>query len=134
MTQRPIRDIAPAMRPTALSALYRGFSRRCPRCGCGPLFVGWYGALEQCTECGWIYERGDGDTWAFTYISTAFISGLLVVGMFLLTPPNLIVGWSVLVASILVLMIGSMPRRRGLAIAVEYLVRCWSRADDDEQG
>ena len=49
-------------------ALWRGLRRRCPSCGVGRLFSGWAHHLEQCPECGLVYERNPGNTWAFTIL------------------------------------------------------------------
>jgi len=72
--------MAPTLtRPFVLRALGRGWRRRCPHCGIGPLFSGWAHHLDRCTSCGLVFERNRGDTWAFTIIGDRLPLGALVV-------------------------------------------------------
>jgi uncharacterized protein (DUF983 family) len=109
-------------RPSAVQALLRGLRRRCPRCGEGPLFAGWNRLHEECPVCGLAFERRSGDTWFFMYMSTAGLTGLLVVTMFLLHPRVLWIG-QLLVCLAAVALIGlSLPYRKGIAVALDYLL------------
>jgi uncharacterized protein (DUF983 family) len=109
-------------RPTFLQALLRGLRHRCPRCGEGPLFAGWNRLHEHCPVCGLAFERRSGDTWFFMYMSTAGLTGLLVVIMFLIRPRVLWIG-QVLVCLAAVAIIGlSLPYRKGVAVALDYLI------------
>src|SRR6185295_20311827 len=74
-----MREVQP--RPSALQALRRGLRHRCPRCGEGPLFAGWNRLYDECPVCGLAFERRSGDTWFFMYMSTAGLTGMLVVTM-----------------------------------------------------
>ena len=38
--------------------LWRGLRRRCPRCGSGGLFRGWFHMVEVCPRCGHRFEAG----------------------------------------------------------------------------
>lgn len=108
--------------PSVSQALLRGFRGRCPRCGEGPLFAGWNRLHERCGVCGLAFERRSGDTWFFMYMSTAGLSGTLVVVMFLIRPRVLWVG-QIVVALAAVAIIGfSLPYRKGIAVALDYLV------------
>lgn len=49
-----------AGRPRFLTVLARGFRRRCPRCGAGGLFDGWFELKPNCPSCGLATERGEG--------------------------------------------------------------------------
>ena len=109
-------------RPSIPRALFRGVQRRCPRCGEGPLFAGWNRLHERCAVCGLAFEKRSGDTWFFMYMSTAGLTGLLVVTMFLLRPRVLWIG-QVLVGLAAIAIIGlSLPIRKGIAIALDYLL------------
>jgi len=48
--------------------------------------VSWNRLRESCPVCSLRYERHTGDTWFFMYMSTAGLTGFLVVCMFLLRP------------------------------------------------
>jgi uncharacterized protein (DUF983 family) len=95
---------------------------RCPRCGKAPMFQGWNHLHERCAVCGLDIEARSGDTWFFMYMSTAGLTGTIVVIMFLLRPRVLWVGQLlVLVAAVLVIGL-SLPLRKGVAIALDYLM------------
>ena len=108
--------------PSVAQALLRGLRRRCPRCGEGTLFAGWNRLHERCLVCGLAFEKRSGDTWFFMYMSTAGLTGLLVVTMFLIRPRVLWIG-QVLVGLAAIAIIGlSLPIRKGIAIALDYLL------------
>src|SRR5829696_10137140 len=76
----------------------------CPRCGEAPMFQGWNHLHERCAVCGLEIEARSGDTWFFMYMSTAGLTGTIVVIMFLLRPRVLWVGQLlVMVAAVLVI-------------------------------
>ena len=86
------------------------------------MFQGWNHLHDRCSVCGLAIEARSGDTWFFMYMSTAGLTGLIVVTMFLLRPRVLWVG-QVLVVIVAVAVIGlSLPLRKGVAIALDYLV------------
>ncbi|MFO1463695.1 MAG: DUF983 domain-containing protein [bacterium] len=95
---------------------------RCPRCGQGPLFSGWIEIREKCGVCGLSLASREGDTWAFMYISTAFITGLFVLAMLFVLPGNLWLGRLWVALSALFFFIATWPFRKGLAIAIDYWV------------
>jgi hypothetical protein len=56
------------------------------------------------------------------YFTTALLTGVVILPMLFLAPPD---GWTarVIVLPIaLVLILGTLPARKGIAIAIEYLV------------
>ena len=113
--------IAPS-RPPFLQTLLRGLRQRCPRCGKAPLFAGWNRLHETCPVCGLEFERRVGDTWFFMYMTTAGLTGSLVVAMFLIRPRVIWVG-QILVALAAVAIIGlTLPHRKGLAVAIDYWI------------
>jgi uncharacterized protein (DUF983 family) len=109
-------------RPTFRTAVMRGLRARCPRCGEGELFQGWNRLRETCSVCGLRYEPRTGDTWFFMYMSTAGMTGALVVIMFLVRPRVLWIGQAVVLVAALVVMLLSLPLRKGVAVALDYLV------------
>jgi uncharacterized protein (DUF983 family) len=110
-----------AARVPPLLALRRGLARRCPRCGQGKLFHGWNKLNERCPACGLVYERQTGDTWFFMYMTTAGLTGVLVVTMFLLRPPVVWIGQLLVALAALVVIVLSLPFRKGIAVALNYL-------------
>ncbi len=109
-------------RPPFLRTLLRGLRQRCPRCGEGPLFAGWNRLHETCPVCGLELEGRVGDTWFFMYMTTAGLTGSLVVLMFLIRPKVIWVG-QILVALAAFAIIGlTLPHRKGIAVAIDYWI------------
>lgn len=102
-------------------ALLRGLRKRCPRCGQGSMFNGWYTIRERCLPCSLPFEPRDGDTWAFMYLSTGFLTGLFIIAMLLIRPDSLMAGRTMIVIGAIVVIVGTLPYRKGLAVAVDYL-------------
>jgi len=121
----------PARRSVSFfQVLIRGLRLRCPRCGEGKLFASWNHLLETCPVCGLEIERRLGDTWFFMYMSTAGLSGALVVAMFVIRPRVVWVG-QILVCLAAIAIIGlSLPYRKGIAVALDY----WIERDGSGDG
>ncbi|HEV2854805.1 MAG TPA: DUF983 domain-containing protein [Thermoanaerobaculia bacterium] len=109
-------------RPPFRQTLLRGLRQRCPRCGEGPLFAGWNRLHEHCTVCGLELERRVGDTWFLMYMTTAGLTGSLVVAMFLIRPRVLWVGQVVVCLAAVVIIGLSLPLRKGIAVALDYWI------------
>ena len=105
------------------TAVRRGATRRCPHCGKGPLFSGWAHHLERCSNCGLVFERNPGDTWAFTIIGDripiAIIIALIYFGF---GRSHRVLGLFV-IGMLGVLLIVTAPNRWGIGIALHYLSR-----------
>jgi uncharacterized protein (DUF983 family) len=43
-----------------LRVLWHGFTKRCPRCGAGHLFNGWFDLKPYCPRCSYKFEREEG--------------------------------------------------------------------------
>ena len=115
-------------RPSFRTALMRGIRGSCPRCGRARIFKRWFTIHPKCLSCGLDFESLQPDTWAFMYITTAGMTGLIVVVMLLIRPSNLFVGRVVLVCASASLIVGTLPYRKGLAIAIESFIR-YTRGD-----
>jgi uncharacterized protein (DUF983 family) len=109
-------------RPSISPAIRRGLRKRCPHCGIGPLFSGWT-HLERCSNCGLVFERNPGDTWAFTVIGDRVpIAGIIVLIYFGVVRTYRTLGWTIL-AVLTVLLVWTAPNRWGFGIALHYLSR-----------
>ena len=109
-------------RPPFLQTLLRGLRQRCPRCGEGPLFAGWNRLHEHCPVCGLEFERRVGDTWFFMYMTTAGLTGSLVVAMFLIRPRVVWIGQLVVCVAAVAIIGLSLPLRKGVAVALDYWI------------
>lgn len=72
------REIAVSSIPLGTS-LKRGLRLRCPRCGGGRLFAGYFRMYESCPNCGLKYERAPGYFLGSTYINYGLTSAVLIV-------------------------------------------------------
>ncbi len=52
----------------------RALRLRCPRCGVGQLFRGWFTMHRHCPQCGFLYERDPGFFLGSTYLNYGFTS------------------------------------------------------------
>jgi uncharacterized protein (DUF983 family) len=64
--------------------LLRGFTRRCPRCGSGGLFNGYFELAERCPGCGCRFEARpeDGLFLGALTVNLAITEGVLLLGLF----------------------------------------------------
>ena len=94
---------------------------RCPRCGVGRIFRRWwtYTEYKGCQDCGLPYDPR-GESLAFMYLSTAFLTGVMFIVLITTPPQNLATYRVGLVLGALILYGATMPVRKGLAIALNY--------------
>jgi uncharacterized protein (DUF983 family) len=94
---------------------------KCPRCGVGPIFRRWWTYTEytQCPSCGLSYDPR-GESLAFMYLSTAFLTGVMFIVLIEMPPQDLATYRIGLVLAALALYGATMPVRKGLAIALNY--------------
>ena len=100
----------------------RGVQLRCPRCGVGKLYGRWNVLVERCPQCGCEIDRRGGDTWFATYMSTAFLTGLIVLWMFLFPMSDHVTGEVIVIAAWFALIVRSLPYRKALAIGFDYWI------------
>ena len=76
--------------PARSLMLWRGLTRRCPRCGSGHLFHRWFSMVPDCPRCGLHFEREEGYWVGAVAINTIVIGGVfaivLIVTMILTVP------------------------------------------------
>ena len=56
----PVRDQDHVTTPSPARMLLRGMAKRCPACGAGRLFRGWFTMADRCPGCGYHFEREEG--------------------------------------------------------------------------
>jgi uncharacterized protein (DUF983 family) len=59
--------------------LWRGLTKRCPVCGSGNLFDGWFKMKERCPRCGYRFEREEGFFLGAIVVNLAVAEGLMAV-------------------------------------------------------
>ena len=108
--------------PFSRQLLGRALRLRCPRCGEGRIFrrILTYSEYRSCPRCELPYDPR-GESLAFMYVSTAFLTGLMVVVMLLMHPETIASGRLVVIPIALALYLFTLPTRKALAIALNYL-------------
>ena len=79
------------------------------------------GVKRACDHCGLVFDPLEGNSWWFMYFTTAFLTGLVIIGMLLFPPANIWVGRAVVLVVALSIYVASFPFRKGLALAIDYL-------------
>jgi uncharacterized protein (DUF983 family) len=67
-----------------LVLLARAMRLRCPNCGEGKLFAGWFRMHPRCSECGFKFERGPGYWLGSIYVNYGLAAILVTAGFFVL--------------------------------------------------
>lgn len=110
--------------PKLRTLLWRGFNKKCPRCGQGPIYKRWIKMRNHCSECGLHYLPDQGDLWGpLVFLDRVlFIIPLVVLFYFRVRHPNwtLFVLVGGLTASVLIF---TVPHRLGMSLAIDYLIR-----------
>ena len=65
-------------------AMVRGIRLRCPRCGYGPIFRGWFAMAPSCRSCGFRFEREQGYFVGAIYLNYAATVLIALLGYFVL--------------------------------------------------
>ena len=89
-------DALPPARPGSL--LVRALRLRCPRCGEGRLFRGWFAMNDRCPVCGRRFNRAPGYLLGSIYINYGVTAVLVVVVYFSLYFGEVLDGKQLLVA------------------------------------
>ena len=71
--------MTPPARPSPVRMIGRGLVKRCPLCGGGGLFTGWFRMRERCPRCGYLFEREEGFFLGAYVINLAITQGLLLL-------------------------------------------------------
>jgi uncharacterized protein (DUF983 family) len=124
--------VNPTERPRLGSVLRRGWRRRCPQCGEGPLFRKWIEAHERCSACDLLFQRNYGDTWIFVILMDRIpiLAGIIAVYFgYKSTSPWMATAFFAALALPLLL---TMRERQGIALALDYLARVHFPDPSDE--
>ena len=64
--------------------LWRGIRKRCPVCGQGRLFRGWFRMFPRCAECGFRFDREPGYWLGSIYVNYGLTALIVTVAYFVL--------------------------------------------------
>src|SRR3954447_7025270 len=110
--------------PSRAAMFWRGFTRRCARCGSGHLFHGYLKMVPDCPGCGLHFEREQG-YWAGAMAVNIIVTGglftVVFVAMLVATIPNVPVAplLAVLVPIALIVPILYYPFSKTMWVAVD---------------
>lgn len=120
----PAPDTGPSDRPLG-PALLRGWRRRCPSCGGGPLLAGYLTVRDSCANCSEAlhhHRADDMPAWATILIVGHVLAFLLLTVESAFRPP-LWVHWAIWPALILGMTLWLLPRIKGMVVAMQWAWR-----------
>jgi uncharacterized protein (DUF983 family) len=106
-------------------ALLRGWKRKCPSCGSGPLFNGYLKVRDECAVCGeelYHQRADDGPAWATILLSGLLMAPALGAVFSFWRPSGLVMalGFS---AFFITLSLYLLPRIKGVFVAIQWAKR-----------
>lgn len=113
-TDRPLRP-----------ALKRGWARRCPNCGAGPLLKGYLSVRASCPACGedlHHHRADDGPAYLTILIVGHIMAPSLLIAFIKLRPDPLVLA-SLVVIGCVGLSLYLLPRLKGMIVAVQWAKR-----------
>lgn len=93
---------------------------RCPRCGVGRLYLRWNVLCERCPSCGLDIQRREQEAWFFIYMTTAGLTGVVILPMLWIDLQNVFLGHAGAVAGWFILILLTLPARKALAIGIDF--------------
>jgi len=120
-------------RPTKQSLL-RGWRRKCPACGSGPLMQDYLTVRHTCSVCGeelHHHRADDGPAWATIIISGHLLAPLMLIVFETFRPEGWVMalGFSIL---FLLLALSLLPRMKGMFVALQWAKRMHGFGDADK--
>jgi len=106
-------------------ALLRGWKRKCPNCGSGPLMRDYLKVRQECVVCQeelHHHRANDGPAWATILISGHLLAPLMLIVFTTFRPEGWVMalGFSAL---FLVLALYLLPRLKGMFVALQWAKR-----------
>lgn len=121
MTPTPPEDEDRPMRP----AMFRGWRRRCPNCGTGPMLAGYLKVRDTCTVCDepLHHHRADDGPAYLTILIVGHLMAPLILMAFVRYRPEPIVLASVFTVGCVALSLYLLPRLKGMIVAIQWAKR-----------
>lgn len=114
----------PGDRPLA-PALRRGFLRRCPNCGQGPLFGGYLAVVDRCAVCqaDLHHQRADDGPAYLTILLVGHLMAPLILYVFTTYRPDPLVMATAFTLGCVALSLYLLPRLKGVVVAIQWAKR-----------
>ena len=109
------------MRP----AMFRGWRRKCPNCGSGPLLSGYLKVRDTCTVCDepLHHHRADDGPAYLTILFVGHLMAPLILIAFVKYRPEPIVLASIFTVGCVALSLYLLPRLKGVIVAIQWAKR-----------
>lgn len=106
-------------------AMWRGFRRRCPACGTGPLMKGYLKTRDTCTVCGeeLHHHRADDGPAYLTILVVGHLMAPLLGAAFIIYRPDPMVLSAVFAIGTVAASLWLLPRFKGLMIGFQWAKR-----------
>lgn len=106
-------------------AMRRGWRRRCPNCGNGPLFRGYLQVRESCPVCGeeLFHHRADDGPAYFTILIVGHVMAATILWVFRTFRPDPLVLAAILSVEVVALSLFLLPRVKGVLVAIQWAKR-----------
>jgi len=116
-TEEDDRPLAPAM--------MRGWRRRCPNCGAGPMLRGYLKVRDTCPVCGEAlhHQRADDGPAYLTILIVGHVVAPLILFAFVKWRPDPLILASVFSVATVALSLYLLPRLKGALVAVQWAKR-----------
>jgi uncharacterized protein (DUF983 family) len=121
----PIRQAGPEADDRPLrAALLRGWRRRCPNCGAGPMLRGYLKVRDTCPVCGEAlhHQRADDGPAYLTILIVGHIMAPAILWAFVEFRPDPMVLTAIFSVGTVALSLYLLPRLKGVMVAIQ-----WSR-------
>lgn len=121
MTDQMIPSEDRALRP----ALLRGWCRRCPNCGSGPMLKGYLQVRDECAVCGeeMYHHRADDGPAYLTILIVGHIMAPSILFVFTAFRPEPMVLFTGFAIGCVALSLYLLPRLKGLMVAFQWARR-----------
>jgi uncharacterized protein (DUF983 family) len=120
------------MRP----ALRRGWRRRCPNCGAGPMFQSYLKVRDACPSCGQVlsHHRADDGPAYLTILIVGHAMAPLILWVFTTWRPDPLVLASVFITGCVAASLYLLPRLKGVIVAIQWAKRMHGFGQDTVAG
>jgi len=122
---------APPKRPLGRSML-RGWRRRCPNCGAGPMMTGFLTVRDDCPVCDeeLHHQRADDGPAYLTILAVAHIVGPMLGIVYIVASPDPIVVAVSLAIAVVALSLYFLPRLKGMLVGIQWAKRMGGFGDN----
>ncbi len=117
-------------------AMWRGWRRRCPSCGTGPIMKGYLSVRDTCTVCGeeLHHHRADDGPAYLTILIVGHVMAPLLGAAWIAFRPDPMVLATVFTVGVVAASLWLLPRLKGMMVGFQWAKRMhgFARKDEDQ--